>query len=774
MAEPSHTLGDLRRAQANDVCLAAYIKLVQLRESREEDTPTLTPFGDGISNEPSTPANDQKTPQPPASQAPKPRDLNDSCDTGGASSSGTNSGYASGPSSDDKKSVNDELAMIEIDPLKSKDPIVVAERENDLAMKAQIRCILEAVTPMQKQYYTKNGAELHLIDGVLVRRKHYGEKVVQLIMVPALYQYEILVNSHDLQGHRAVEKTYERARQKYDWPGMLTHIRDFVHSCDTCQHFNCPNPKLRLELKPIVSKCFNDIVQIDFEQLSQTKTGFTYMLVIVDHFTKWADAFPMKDTTAKAVANVIFERWICVHGPMRVLQSDQGPQFESRLFAQFNKRMGIVKVRSTAYHPQTNGLVERQNRTLIAMLRVYLSRYQDDWDEKLHIVLFAYRTAVHCTTKETPYRAVYGAEARTCLDWIFPQFSFEEGDGVNLSWDEILRRDIRAANEVVRANHGTAQRRQKQHFDKRIHGHADHQVASLVVIYVPQVPTGPNQVRKLRPRWVGPYEVIEVIGDRNYRVKVPGYENGKVVNWENTCKYDVRMGHLVFTDELDLRFEWDSREIWVSELEPFNEEQPGQVACDEEKKGVEPSIQKKHGLRDRAKITPPHVDDFVYGQDSFFEEDDENDYEPSMLRPGTLNEGSGACNELPALHVEFTNRLPLLDRKVNSWARVQGLLDQDDLDLIQYEDYFDDRPEFLRDWVKSVDGLDDKILPHELQCPQEPQRLPGPPRHLDDDDMHLNASPLDSFSHAADAKGAAEAEAGLGGERLETWVENQR
>ncbi len=103
-----------------------------------------------------------------------------------------------------------------------------------------------------------------------------------------------------------------------------------------------------------------------------------------------------------------------------------------------------------------------------------------------------------------------------------------------------------------------------------------------------------------------------------------------------------------------------------------------------------------------------------------------------------------------------------------------GLLDQDDLDLIQYEDYFDDRPEFLRDWVKSVDGLDDKILPHELQCPQEPQRLPGPPRYLDDDDIHLNASPLDSFNHAADAKGAAEAEAGFGGERLETWVENQR
>ncbi|MCP4480225.1 MAG: transposase family protein, partial [Planctomycetaceae bacterium] len=484
---------------------------------------------------------------------------------------------------------------------------------------------LEHLHPVQKQYFTNYGHELHLLNDVLIRRKTDGPSV---LMVPALYRYEIMMSAHDLIGaHRGIDTTYKRLQEKFDWPGMLTHIRDYVKTCDACQRFRAPNPKRRLELRPIVSEYFNHIVQIDFEQLSRTPSGYQFMLVIVDHFTKWADAYPMKDLSAKAVAKIIFERWICVHGPMRILQSDQGPQFEARLFQKFAKRMGIVKIRSTAYHPQTNGLVERQNRTLIAMLRVYLSRHQDNWPEKLPTVLFAYRTSVHQTTKQTPYKTVYGIEAPTSLEWYFPDFKMDYDQDPELALAAALERDLQASNEVVRHNHDTSQRRQKIQFDKRIHGHADHQVNDLVLIFMPALRTGVKQVRKLRPRWVGPFRVIEVIGDRNYRLDVPNFPDGKVVNWENTIKYETRMGHIFVTDVGDIDFDWDTRIIWgFEETTPFNEEERGQIACEEEQAGIEPDAPKRHNLRDRAKLRPPTQEDYIFAD--FEEETDEEQVPP--------------------------------------------------------------------------------------------------------------------------------------------------
>ncbi len=120
-------------------------------------------------------------------------------------------------------------------------------------------------------------------------------------------------------------------------------------------------------MKPITSNGFNDLVQLDFEQLALTraKEEIRYLLDVIDHTTKWMEAIPLKEMTAAATAKAFFKNWICVYEPPKQVQTDQCSQFESRVFQCLCVRMQIQKNRSSTYYPKCHGLVERQNRTLI-------------------------------------------------------------------------------------------------------------------------------------------------------------------------------------------------------------------------------------------------------------------------------------------------------------------------------------------------------------------------------------------------------------------------
>ena len=131
---------------------------------------------------------------------------------------------------------------------------------------------------------------------------------------------------------------------------------------------------------------------MNFEIFPKTKSGHQYLLMIIDHFSKFAQAHAVKDMTAATAAGIIWSKWVSYYGPMEYLQSDKGTQFEAECFNRWAKQMGITKVRSTAYHPQSTGLCERQNRTLIGIIRTFVNNHQDIWDIYLDSALMAYRS----------------------------------------------------------------------------------------------------------------------------------------------------------------------------------------------------------------------------------------------------------------------------------------------------------------------------------------------------------------------------------------------
>src|SRR5256886_14567823 len=164
-------------------------------------------------------------------------------------------------------------------------------------------------------------------------------------------------------------------------------------------------------LHPIPMQTLFFQVGIDFVgPLPKTARGNRYILVAMDYLTKWPEARPLPLANADVTATFLYEEIICRHGcPNRIL-SDRGTHFNNRIIEHLLKTFNIKHLLSSPYHPQTNGLVERFNRTLCEAL-AKVSEKENQWDEYLEQVLFAYRTTKHATTKKTPFFMIYGREA---------------------------------------------------------------------------------------------------------------------------------------------------------------------------------------------------------------------------------------------------------------------------------------------------------------------------------------------------------------------------
>ena len=150
--------------------------------------------------------------------------------------------------------------------------------------------------------------------------------------------------------------------------------------------------------------------------LPPSESGNKYILVVTDLFTKLVEAFPIHDTTSSTLATVLVDQFITRYGVPVVLHSDQGANLCSEVIKTICKLLGMDKTRTSAYHPQGNGQVERFNRTLEAMLAKNVKDNQRDWDQWLQKVLFAYRTSLHETTGFTPFHLVFGRTPNLPVD----------------------------------------------------------------------------------------------------------------------------------------------------------------------------------------------------------------------------------------------------------------------------------------------------------------------------------------------------------------------
>lgn len=254
--------------------------------------------------------------------------------------------------------------------------------------------------PLRVQKTLKQWDKLKMLDGILYRvlkDSLTGKRRYQYVVAAALVK-QALQGIHDEAGHQGQSRTLSLAKQRFFWVGMERDVQEYVRCCKRCVVSKTPEPEGRAPLRSVKTTSPLEIVCIDFWSAELPAGKNVDVLVITDHFTKMAHAFPCHDQSAKQVARQLWDRYFCVYGFPERIHSDQGANFESQLIQELLLIAGVKKSRTTAYHPMGNGIVERFNRTLGSMIRALPPRSKQKWPQMLQTLTFAYNCTAHEST----------------------------------------------------------------------------------------------------------------------------------------------------------------------------------------------------------------------------------------------------------------------------------------------------------------------------------------------------------------------------------------
>ena len=295
------------------------------------------------------------------------------------------------------------------------------------------------------------------------------------MVIPEQMKAEFLERAHDKGGHQGVEKTLDRLKMIAYWVGMQLAVTEYVNSCDRCQKAKLPLPTRAPLLNTPLGRPLQ-MLQVDVLEVPISSEGNRYLLVIEDSFSKWLEAYPMKDQRAETITKLLTETFSRLGIP-EFLHSDQGTNFESTLLKETCRGWGICKTHTSVYHPQGNSLVERSNRTLLQMLRCYVDETWE-WERYLPLVLYAYRTTTHTSTKVTPFQLMYGRDSCITSD-------LEVGTSHDpTSYEIFLREKLAKLRDFVEGHAAREQCRQKEYYDReRIFQSYRNSIRAIVFCY---------------------------------------------------------------------------------------------------------------------------------------------------------------------------------------------------------------------------------------------------------------------------------------------------
>ena len=358
-------------------------------------------------------------------------------------------------------------------------------------------------------------------------RKRINERSLRILKEDEIDTVIFMTHNHPTGGHFGKDATYNKISIRFWWKGMYNDIQKYIKTCDSCQRRG--NKGGIGYLIPIkVGKPFERI-GIDFVgPLERTEKRNKYILVVTDYLTKWPEAKAMKDATAENVVQFIYKKIICTHGCPKIILSDRGTHFRNKLVDGLCEKFEIKHKLSSPYHPQTNGLVERFNRTLCESL-AKVSQKENEWDEHIESVLFAYRTTKHNTTKKTPFFMVYGREA------VLPIEDIDEGEDFGKNAINSRTYDlINLTNKRIEAleNIEKSQIQQKRRHDTKIKGETKFEIGDKILLK--DAAKEKQWSGKLSQKWKGPYYIHDIIGKGAYKLRTI---DGKVLKTSYNIKH---------------------------------------------------------------------------------------------------------------------------------------------------------------------------------------------------------------------------------------------
>ncbi len=345
-------------------------------------------------------------------------------------------------------------------------------------------------------------------------RARSRNEVRKQLVIPRSLKDEVMYSMHEepMSGHLSFQKTYLRIKHRYFWVGMYSEIEKWCASCIDCATKKTPRNLTKSPLQPIPVEGPFDRVAVDIlGPFPTSEKGNKYVIIFTDYFTKWPEAFAIKNADAITTAKLFVEEIICRHSAPRKLLSDRGKNFLSKVVKGVCQMVNTAKVNTTSYHPECDGLVERFNHTLTTIISMYVSEHQKDWDMFIPYALFAFRTAVQSSTNETPFYLMYGRDPRLPIDvsLLKAQETFLDTD----DYRGVLAERFLDARKLVSDNIQLAQQRQKEHYDKNAK-EVNYTVGQRVWLYTPNKKKGLSS--KLTHDWHGPFRILAKKSPVNY------------------------------------------------------------------------------------------------------------------------------------------------------------------------------------------------------------------------------------------------------------------
>ncbi|KAI1304663.1 Retrovirus-related Pol polyprotein from transposon [Halotydeus destructor] len=355
-------------------------------------------------------------------------------------------------------------------------------------------------------------SELHrdysIRDKILYKVIEVKSQPKLVVVAPKKLRGDILHAVHDdvLGGHLGVRKTLDKVQRRFYFPKMTDYINKYVRSCNACQHRKHSTLKKARLLQPIaVGGAFETVGCDLLGPFVKTDAGNKHVIVATDYLTKFVITKAVPNGSAQEVARFFLEEIVCRHGCPSKIITDKGKAFLAEVSRCAYEMMGTKLAHSSGFHPETNGLVERNNRTIGVMLSMYTNSRHTDWDRALPFITFAINSAPQDTTGYTPFFLTHGREPVLPLEAALGAVTLGTPDAI--TYINSVAKYVKEARNLAALAIKSAQANYSKRYNMS-HRALTFEPGDKVLVFTPRRIVGRSE--KLLSRFYGPYKVVEM------------------------------------------------------------------------------------------------------------------------------------------------------------------------------------------------------------------------------------------------------------------------
>ena len=366
------------------------------------------------------------------------------------------------------------------------------------------------------QYAIKDGILVHLFQP-RTRNMHRYHPITTQIVVPKKLRAQLLSEFHDslMGSHQSFDRVYQAIRQRFYWPRMYEDIHEYYKTCRNCQRASTHHPK-RPPLNPLPVTGLFERLQMDYlGPFRKSKCGKRWILLVVDSFSGWCEAFALPNADAVTTAKVLYSEIFTRYGAPRHLLSDRGANFLSSLVQALCDIFSVHRVKTSSYHPASNSKCEKFNAFINKSLRTMVDDSQENWPELIPGIMMAYRSTPARGTNFSPYFLCFAKEMTTPIETQINPDLTEVAPNYRDTLKSFID-NVRVARQIAHENILRNQQHMKQYYDRKATP-PKYKLGDMVWLHDPTTPVGFS--RKLKPRWRGPYRISEIGPNATYRLR---------------------------------------------------------------------------------------------------------------------------------------------------------------------------------------------------------------------------------------------------------------